>query len=187
MGTRRLFVSVDLPEALAEAIAAVQGPFADLPGIRPVDPAQTHITMKFLGDVDASHADEIADILESAVSRAEIGPFEARFGGLGVFPDFEYISVIWVGVRRGGSELERLHEAIEADLVSAEFDPESHAFTPHVTIARMDHSGGKAEVQELLRTSDPDVGEMTVSEVCLTESTLTNEGPRYETIAHVPL
>jgi 2'-5' RNA ligase len=184
----RLFVSVDL-EGLADAIAAVQEPLADAPGIRLTDPAQAHVTLKFLGDTDPDRRPALGEALAEAVAAADVSPFEAEFGGLGVFPSLEYISVVWVGVREGhgAAELTRLHEEIEERTVDLGFDPEDHAFTPHVTVARMDHAGGKELVQNAVRERDPDVGSMTVSEVRLTESTLTDDGPVYETVERFSL
>lgn len=185
--SRRLFISVDLDESLYEAIADVQAPFDRLPGVRAVDPESVHVTLKFLGDVEDERLEKVGESLADAVAAADVGRFTARFGGIGVFPDFDYISVIWVGVRSGGSELERLHEAIEAAFVDAGFEPEGHTFTPHVTICRMDHGGAKEQVQDLLRARDPDIGEMGVTDVRLTESMLSEDGPAYVTRKVVPL
>lgn len=183
----RLFVSVDLPEDLAEPVADLQAEFEDVSGLNVTDPEQAHITVKFLGDVEQSRLPELTEELEAAVSDADISPFTARFGGLGVFPALEYISVVWLGLEEGGEELTRLHEAIEERTTAMGFDPESHDFTPHVTLARMEHAGGKELVQELVRDREPTVGETTVEEVCLTESTLTPEGPEYSTVEAVSL
>ncbi|WP_440772128.1 RNA 2',3'-cyclic phosphodiesterase [Natronorubrum sp. DTA28] len=183
----RLFVSVDLPDDLAEPVADLQAEFADASGLNFTDPEQAHLTMKFLGEVDEDRLPPLRGELEAAVDDADVEPFIARFGGLGVFPSLDYISVVWLGVERGGAELTRLHEAIEARTTAIGFEPESHEFTPHVTLARMEHAGGKDLVQELVRERDPTVGEMTVEEVRLTESTLTDEGPVYSTLESFPL
>jgi 2'-5' RNA ligase len=184
----RLFVSVDVDE-LAEGIASVQEPFADAAGLRPTDPSQAHVTLKFLGDTEESRLPAIREALATAVEAADVTPFDATLGGLGVFPHLEYISVVWLGVREGAgtAELTRLHETVEAELTALGFDSEDHDFTPHVTLGRMDHAGGKELVQELVRERDPTVGTTTVSEICLTKSTLTEDGPRYEPVARVPL
>ena len=187
MGTR-LFVSVDL-DGLAAAVEAVQEHFADASGLRLTDPAQTHVTLKFLGDTDPARVDALVDELAGAVADSGVDPFEARFGGLGVFPSLEYISVVWVGVRegRGDAELTALHEAIEERTVAMGFDPEDHDFTPHATIARLDHAGGKELVQSVVTERDPDVGTLDVTAVRLTESVLTDEGPEYRTLESIPL
>ncbi|MFB6086217.1 MAG: RNA 2',3'-cyclic phosphodiesterase [Halodesulfurarchaeum sp.] len=178
----RLFVSVDLPDRLAAPIADLQAKFEPASGLSFTDPEQAHLTLKFLGETDPDRIDDIEAALESAVADADVDPFEATFEGLGVFPSMEYVSVVWLGVGQGAAAFERLQTSIEERLVNRGFDPEEHDFTPHVTLARMNHAGGKELVQELVRTEDPTVGTMTVEEVRLTESDLTADGPVYETI-----
>jgi 2'-5' RNA ligase len=183
---KRLFVSVDL-NGLADELAAVQDRFADASGLRLTDPGQAHVTLKFLGDTDPDRVPVLADELAGTVDEAGVDPFDLRVGGLGVFPDIDYISVVWVGAREGGDELTRLHETIEKRATAMGFDPEDHDFTPHATIARMDHAGGKELVQERVREDDPDVGGLRVEEVRLKESVLDDEGPTYATVERFPL
>jgi 2'-5' RNA ligase len=184
--SKRLFVSVDL-DGLAEAVDAVQERFEGASGLNVTDPEQAHLTLEFLGDTDADRVSELVAELERAVEASGVDPFSAEFGGLGVFPSMDYISVVWLGVREGSAELARLHEAIEDRTVAMGFEPEDHDFTPHVTLARMDHAGGKERVQQVVRNEDPTVGTLRVEAVRLTESTLTRDGPEYTTVASVPL
>jgi len=183
----RLFVSVDLPDDFAEPVADLQAEFAEASGLSFTDPEQAHLTMKFLGDTDEDSLPDLERELEAAVDDADIDPFTVRYGGLGVFPTLEYISVLWLGVEDGGDELTRPHESIEARTTDLGFDPESHDFTPHVTLARMEHAGGKELVQELVAERDPTIGETRVDEIRLTESTLTEDGPVYSTVESFPL
>ncbi|MFW6152759.1 MAG: RNA 2',3'-cyclic phosphodiesterase [Halobacteriota archaeon] len=183
----RLFVSVDLPEALSDSIAAIQEELARASGIRPTDPTQTHVTLKFLGEVAASRVDTVVEGLTSAVDRAEVAPFEAEVTGLGVFPDLEYITVVWLGFTDGAAELTALADAVETELTARGFDERDHAFTPHATIARMDHAGGKAHVQRVVEEHSPELGRVRVDAIALTESELTPDGPRYTTIERIPL
>jgi len=185
---KRLFVSVDL-DGLEDAIESVQAPFNDVSGLRSTDPAQAHVTLKFLGDTDPHRIDDVVGALEAAVEDSGVAPFEAEFGGLGVFPSLSYISVVWVGVRddRGGAELAALHDAVEDRTTVLGFDPADHEFTPHATIARMDHAGGKETVQNVVENGDPDVGRLQVEEIRLTESELGPDGPTYRTVESVSL
>ncbi len=82
----RLFVSVDLPDDLADPVADLQAEFANAGGLTFTDPEQAHLTLKFLGDVDETQLPDLTRELAAAVADADISPFEARFGGLGVFP-----------------------------------------------------------------------------------------------------
>ena len=176
----RLFVSADL-DGLADSIADLQAAFAEASGLRFTDPTQAHITLKFLGDTDPARLGELTDAITTAVNDADTGPFEAEIGGLGVFPHLEYISVVWVGVGEGSAELTALHEAVEAQTTSLGFEPEDHEFTPHATLARMDHAEGKELVQELVENREPDLGTVAFDEIRLTKSTLTEDGPEYST------
>jgi 2'-5' RNA ligase len=184
---RRLFVSVDLPEDLADEVASVQEAFADASGLSFTEPAQAHVTLKFLGDTAAERVEPLVDELERAVEEAGVDPFEATYGGLGVFPSLDYVSVVWLGVEAGGAELTSLHGAIEDRTTEMGFDSEDHEFTPHVTLARMEHAGGKDLVQDLVRERDPTVGTTEVASVRLTESELGADGPTYTTVERIPL
>lgn len=181
----RLFVSIDLDAS--EELRAAQDPFETLDSVRLVDPEQVHITLKFLGEVDEDRLDTIETALTKAVSTLDMPPFDAHVGGYGAFPSHDYISVIWVGIKNGGEKIRALHESIEERMIELGFDSDDHDFTPHATIARMDHAGGKAHVQNVLSERDPDLGSLHVSEIHLTESTLTSDGPEYETVTTIEL
>lgn len=183
---KRLFVSVDL-DGLAEEVRAVQDQLRDASGLNFTDPEQAHLTLKFLGDADEARIPDIVTELERAVEESGVEPFSADFGGYGVFPHLEYISVVWLGVREGGEAVTSLFEAIEERTVEMGFESEDHEFTPHVTLARMKHAGGKELVQEVVEERNPHVGEMRVEEVRLTESVLTEDGPEYSTVEAITL
>ena len=208
----RAFFAVDLPESLAAGVAAAQAPFADASGVNPVDPEQAHVTLKFLGDIDAGDGDgdrdregdggrsrdregdegapALDDVIaagERAVDRAGVAPFDCAVGGLGVFPNRDYVSVVWAGIERGGDDLTALHRALEAETTALGVDPADHAFTPHVTLARVENAAGAEAVRDALDAGDPEVGEFVVESVRLSASTLTPSGPEYEVVRGFPL
>ncbi|SMO37194.1 RNA 2',3'-cyclic phosphodiesterase [Halorubrum cibi] len=178
----RAFFAVELPDGLAEPIADLQSAFADAPGIRFTDPEQAHLTLKFLGDVAAGDLEDVRAAGERAVEDAGVGPFDCTVEGLGVFPSLEYVSVVWAGIGEETEALTRLHEALEAETTALGFEPESHEFTPHVTLARTDDGRGKGLAREVVRERDPELGAFEVEEVRLIESTPTEDGPVYEPI-----
>jgi len=183
----RLFVSVDLPDDFAEAIADVQSELDDASGLSMTDPAQAHVTLKFLGEVDESSVEEVLEWLRAGVADAAVEPFECSVAGLGVFPEPEYISVVWLGIEQGGKSLTRLHESIESRAVDDGFEPEEHSFRPHVTIGRMNHGGGKQHVRTIVENQHPEIGTFSVESVSLTASTLRSDGPVYSTVETVAL
>lgn len=182
----RLFVSADL-DGLSESVAEIQNLFADADGLRFTDPSQAHVTLKFLGDTDPDQLSALTDELKQAVEDSGVEPFSAEFGGLGVFPHLGYISVVWLGVREGSEELTALYEAIEDRTTALGLDPEDHEFTPHATLVRMDHAGGKDLVQEVVENRDPTAGTIEFEEIRLTESELTPDGPEYSTVERFEL
>ena len=185
----RLFVSVDLPSKLAEPLSELQAEFSDAAGVRLTDPAQAHFTLKFLGETDPERVGEIEQAIQRAVDESAVDPFECTIEGLGVFPSVDYISVVWAGVREdgGADALTLLADALETERTALGFEAETHEFTPHVTLGRMDDARGKSLVQEVVQKTDPTIGAFRVESVRLTESTLTETGPRYETVAVVDL
>lgn len=177
----RAFVSVGCG-GVEPRIEAVQQEFEGASGLDFVPPGDVHVTLSFLGDVDSEELPAVIDAIERGVGESDVSPFRVEFAGLGVFPSVEYIRVLWIGVREGSEELNRLHERIESGTTELGFEPDDHEFTPHATIARMRHAGGKELVQRKLDELDPTVATKRIEEVCLTESTLTENGPDYQTI-----
>ncbi|QKY16642.1 RNA 2',3'-cyclic phosphodiesterase [Halorubrum sp. CBA1229] len=190
----RAFFAVDLPDDLANPIADAQAAFEGAEGLRFVDPEQAHVTLKFLGEVDESDTDDSAPSLddviaagELAVADADVDPFECAIAGFGVFPSLDYVSVVWAGIDEGSAGLTALHEAIETETTALGVDPEEHAFTPHVTLARMNDARGKGLVRDVVQNRDPEIGRFEAEEVRLVSSTLTDDGPVYETVASIEL
>lgn len=195
----RAFFAVDLPEELSEPVAEAQAAFEGAEGLRFADPERAHVTLKFLGEIgegDAAESDDetdapaLDDVIaagERAVADAGVDPFECAIEGFGVFPSLDYISVVWAGVGAGSAELTALHESLEAETTALGVDPEAHAFTPHVTLSRMNDARGKELVREVVRERDPEVGRFEVDDVRLVKSTLTSDGPVYETVASFEL
>ncbi|RRJ31022.1 RNA 2',3'-cyclic phosphodiesterase [Halocatena pleomorpha] len=181
----RLFISINLDTV--DELRAAQAPFEALSGIRTLDPEQVHFTLKFIGELDKQQLPALQTALSEAVADAGVQPFDVAVGGYGAFPDHDYITVIWVGVRDGGHQFHRLHDAIERRTVDLGVEPADHSFTPHATIARMDHADEKARVQTILEERDPDVGSIHVSTVELMESRRTPSGSEYRTIHTVEL
>lgn len=183
----RLFVAVDLPDRLADAIETAQDRLRDADGLRFTDPGNAHVTLQFLGETDPDRREAVAAAVERGVEAAGVGPFDCAVGGLGVFPDLGYISVVWAGIQEGGPDLAALHDAVVEETAALGFSDEDHDFTPHVTLARMDDTRGKELVRRMVEGTDPMVGRFRVEEVRLKWSRLTDDGPEYDTVATADL
>src|SRR5215470_7873373 len=62
----RLFTALEIPAEVGQSMAQLRG---GLPGARWVDPENYHLTLRFIGDIDESLADEIADMLGQIARR----------------------------------------------------------------------------------------------------------------------
>jgi 2'-5' RNA ligase len=133
---RRLFIAVDLPDDLREAlrIFSARSEWAAL-RVRWAPSALMHLTLFFLGDTDARHVGPIGEALETAT--AGVPPFRLRLGRLGAFPDLARPRVVWCGVEGAAGELDRLRRAIVSAVQSVAPQPEASPFTPHLTIGRV--------------------------------------------------
>ena len=133
----RLFVAVTLPPEVRAALAEVIGRLrdADVPGMRPVAPEALHITLKFLGNVDASRVPDLAAALTAAGDGSV--PFRIALQGVGGFPSLEAPRVLWAGVADDAGSLGGLARRVDEACASAGFPREQRPFSPHLTLARM--------------------------------------------------
>jgi RNA 2',3'-cyclic 3'-phosphodiesterase len=157
----RLFIGLELPEMVRMRLGIVRGP---LPGARWVEPENMHITLRFAGDVDNRQADELVGFLDGI----EASPFEMMIREVGAFGGRDPRS-LWAGVE-AGPDLEHLQRAVERACRSAGLEPETRAFKPHVTLARL--RGAKADVVARFLGSRASlaVGPMTVDRFVLFSS-----------------
>ena len=175
----RTFIAVELPEKFVPEIERIEF-MLNTPGIKLVEPAQVHITLKFLGDISEDNVEPIA----SALSQVNCKPFEARVKGVGVFPKPAYIRVIWLGAE---GDFEALHGEVERVLAPFGFEKDDK-FSPHATLARVKSLKEKAALLEKIKKlEDIDLGTMNVESITLKKSTLTPQGPIYETLREIKL
>jgi 2'-5' RNA ligase len=104
----------------------------DLTGLRWLPAEQLHLTLSFLGDVQASAEDR----LHAALREVRVPPFFLPLRGLGCFNSRGRPSVLWAGVGHGHPHLFALHRHIQDAVLHAGLEPDLKPFHPHVTIAR---------------------------------------------------
>ena len=128
----RLFVALDLPEEVREAIVAWGREELVDPALRPVAPESLHVTLAFLGYRPEKEIDRIA-----AVAQENAGPAPR----IELFdpvqrPPRGRARIYALPVVSPGAEA--LQEGVEQGLAEAGFyKPEKRPFWPHVTVARV--------------------------------------------------
>jgi 2'-5' RNA ligase len=124
----RIFTGLEIPGSLAQELAMMRG---GLSGARWIDTENYHITLRFIGDVDRSTAQAVAEVLDD-IRRA---PFTVTLEGLDVFGGDKPRAI--VSKVQPSSELVELQAEQERMLRRIGIPPEPRKFTPHVTLARL--------------------------------------------------
>jgi 2'-5' RNA ligase len=130
----RLFTAIEIPANVGQMLSFLRG---GLPGARWIDPENYHITLRFIGDIDASVANDVASILDG-VDRT---PFELRLDGLAAFGGRKPRSV-YANVAPSQALMD-LQAEIERLMQRVGLAPEGRKFTPHVTLARLRDSSSR--------------------------------------------
>ena len=128
----RLFVAVEVPVAVREAVADAVAPVRDtLPWLRWVDPGRYHLTVVFVGSVAEPVFHEVAGAVARGVTGAE--PFALTLDGrLGVFGR----RVLWAGVEESPA-LAGVASAVRSAVSSVVTLPDGERkFSAHLTVAR---------------------------------------------------
>lgn len=124
----RLFVAMPLPDTVIAQLAALPQPGH---GARRVAPADLHITIRFLGDVDGQ---QTADVM-AALAGVRKKPFHIALRGLGVFAGGDHVA-LYAAVE-STRNLADLCARVTDRLTPLGFDFGARPFVPHVTLARV--------------------------------------------------
>jgi len=125
---KRLFVGLELPEKCRAELSEID---PHVKGLRWLPAEQLHLTMSFLGDVDAAHEERLRETL----AMVQVPPFFLPIAGVGTFGG-ERPSVVWAGVGKGHPHLFALHQHIQDAVLHAELEPDLKPFHPHITLGR---------------------------------------------------
>ena len=172
----RLFVGIDLPHAVKDALVARMG---GVLGARWQSEDQLHLTLRFVGTVDTHTANAVAEALATIRARA----FDLSTARTGIFERKARIETLWVGVEPQ-EPVKALHNKVDRALQLVGIAPELRSYLPHITLARF--SGTAGPLDAFLREGFPPVS-FTVDAITLFESRLTTEGADYSVVARWPL
>jgi 2'-5' RNA ligase len=125
----RLFVAIDLPEAVKDQLATM---CCGLPGARWVAPDQLHLTLRFIGEADGGVFTDICEGLSAVQGKS----FFMQLDGVGFFPPRGRPRVVWAGVKKSNS-LQQLRHRIDSRLAVLGLESEGRKFFPHITLARL--------------------------------------------------
>lgn len=188
----RLFIALDLTPEVRAAIAEVQDDLKRrLPpkAVRWTNPGGIHLTLKFLGDTPADRVETIAQAM--TVAAGSFAPFRFTVTGFGCFPNPRRASVLWVGVPEPPKALAGLQWATALQLTRLGYDKEKRAFSPHLTLGRVNKSISGADREKLAaviaQTEVGRLGTVPVAELILFQSDLRRSGAVYTALARANL
>jgi RNA 2',3'-cyclic 3'-phosphodiesterase len=205
----RLFVALDVPDAVRQAIATYVD---DLRRVAPeakwVRADSYHITLKFIGEWRR----DVSEVIE-ALQKVEAPPVTVSMRGNGFFPSEKVPRVFWVGIQAqilersaecgdglpspsGRSEAPRttlslLARTVDEACSTLGIERESHEFSPHLTLARSGSGsprprkdersvpGMKRLAERIATMPSPEFGTIHATEFFLYESKLSPSGAKY--------
>ena len=132
-----------------------------------------HLTLKFLGDVDEKDVDS----MRSSLRNVKFTAFSTKLDKMGVFPNENYIRVVWIGINPDEKILELQRKIDEA---LAPLFRKEKGFVAHITLCRVKFVKDKKAFIGLLNKIKVEPKEIMIKNFKLIKSTLTGEGPVYE-------
>ncbi len=133
----RLFVALNLPESVLNMLGRIQADLRqelnEIP-IRWTRIEGIHLTLKFLGDVEAASVNGIGERIREIASKRNPVPLVVR--SIGVFPSLKRPRVLWSVVEGDVEALSRIQVELEEALEIIGFPRESRPFRPHLTLGR---------------------------------------------------
>ena len=188
----RLFVGLELDEPVRLAAAGVgarlESRLAGLAGdfkARWIPGSNLHITVWFFGEVGDDAAASLTGQLHAPLG---VAPFELTVRGGGAFPRSGPPRVLWIGTGEGTAGMVEAHAALARRLAPLGYLPETRAYSPHVTLARVKEPSRAARAVRQALADDPAIcGTTGVDALTLFRSRLSPQGASYEPLLRVPL
>ncbi|ADY01811.1 2'-5' RNA ligase [Vulcanisaeta moutnovskia 768-28] len=180
----RVFIAVDLTDQLKEPIIRMQKELMSTGvDMKPVEPENMHITLRFIGEIGRDLVEEV----KKRLSSIKYNQFTMHVRGVGAFPNIERPRVIWVGIEEGARDLMNLHELL-MKFTGDIGERDERGFVPHLTIARVKYVRNRDRYMEVIRKyENMDFGTQLVDSIKLKRSILTPKGPIYSDLMTIKL
>jgi RNA 2',3'-cyclic 3'-phosphodiesterase len=184
---QRVFIALDLPEAVREGLTAWGRAELVDPALRPTRPESLHVTLVFLGAREPEEVEEIAALVRRSGVPAPTMKLEDPIS----LPRRRRAALFALPAPSAGASA--LQKALVDRLVTVGlYEPEKRDFWPHVTVARVrpEGRGSRRPAAVLRRPGDlPEGSKHAFVSVRLTlyRSELQPGGSRYAPLAQIEL
>jgi len=183
----RVFCAIDLPNNVRElSLQHIARLRDEVPQTRASwSRDNVHLTLKFLGEIPQSRVESLSQAASRSV--ADLSPFTILVEETGAFPQHGPPRVLWVGITDASGALAELHARLERECATRGFAKEERPFHPHLTLARLRSPKGARTLVTAHKGLGFEPTEVTVSELLVMRSELSNEGSKYSVISKHPL
>jgi len=187
----RLFVALSVPEEVKTEVRKAQAELRRSIGQAKVTwtrREQFHLTLKFLGNVQAERVGELVEAIRAACSG--FAPLRLLAEGVGCFPDLRSPRVVWLGVREAQEALPPLQRAIQTASANFTSQEREERFSGHLTLGRI-KGIGRPEAESLARQAkamaEKLFGQWTADGVQIMRSELSPQGATHTVLATIAL
>ncbi len=179
---KRLFVAIPLPQPVRDELARIQNKLkqSDLCEGRYTNAAQAHLTLVFVGPVDAEEVDPI----KQALATVSFPALATELGSIDVFKKRGEVRIIYLDIIC--QELATLANLV-ADTLSPWVAPEERPFVSHTTIMRVKKVQDTEKLISLIKGISVEPHEFSIDSFVLMESELGPEGPIYHELERYAL
>lgn len=174
----RLFVAIELPEHLHLELDALQD---DFEGARWVPPANRHLTLRFIGEVNT----KLRETILRSLGTIEAARIELDAAGLTILPSYRRPRILALAMTQN-SDLSALQQNVEDVLQMQGLEPETKPFRPHITMARL-RRVSSVSARRYVNAASWIRASFTASRFVLFESHRASNGVSYEALAVYPL
>ena len=146
----RAFIAIELPDSVKTLLGQVQQELKSL-GLKArwVRAQNIHLTLKFLGDINAGDIDSIGNAMADAA--AGCATLTLKIGGIGFFPGIQRPRVVWVGLGGDIPNLLNMQRNLEDRLATVGFAKEKRSFKAHLTLGRFRQAANSDTVHRILK------------------------------------
>lgn len=186
----RVFVAIDIDDDIRKSLADLQNEITAKTGIKKsdvkwVNPELTHLTLKFLGEVEDSRVSELYNAVKNVAGRHSA--FDLDMRQVGYFGR-KSARVLWIGTGQGADSLRQLQAELEGQLAQAGWPRENREFSGHLTLCRIKNYKAGLKLAAICEDyKDFKAGLLAVDSICVYQSQLAPTGPIYTLLANYKL
>ena len=173
----RAFIAIDLPKGLKDYLFNLESQIKEAK-ITWVSKKNLHFTLKFLGDISESQLEELKKI------KTKQKKFLISLNEIGFFPNEKAPRVFWVSLDPE-NKIIALQQEIDEKLLNK--FPSEQKFQSHITLGRIKSIRRKKDFFDSVNNLKIERNSFKVDAFQIVISSLTKNGPIYETVGKIDL